>query len=133
MAVMSRSLLVGALAWILGNAALWSFPSASIRLDRVGDWVSMVLFHPFEILLSLCFFLLASFLLFGLLHFHIGQSYYRRSSADVWLHVFLCFFSLFVFTIQFVKMPVPTTVLTFIAILYAIGNKGQLFLGKRRN
>lgn len=133
MVVVGRSLLVGLLAWILGNGALLVFPVRSLHLDRVGDWLSMFLFSPLEIFLSLFLFVLATLLLFGLLHFHISQYFYQKSSQTVWLHVLLGIFSTFVLGIQFLKMPIATMTMTIVCVLYSIASRRNLFLGKRRN
>lgn len=133
MAVVGRSLMVGLFAWILGNGALVVFPVRSLHLDRVGDWMSMLLFSPLEIFLSLILFVLATLLLIGLLHFHITQYYYQKSSQTVWIHVLLSIFSAFVLGIQFFKMPIATMTMISVCGLYFLSTHGYLFLGKRRN
>lgn len=133
MAVVGRSLMVGLFAWILGNGALVVFPARSLHLDRVGDWMSMLLFSPLEIFLSLFLFVLATLLLIGLLRFHITQYYYQKSSQTVWIHVLLSIFSAFVLGIQFFKMPIATMTMISVCGLYFLSTRGYLFLGKRRN
>jgi len=133
MVVVGRSLMVGLLAWMLGNGALVVFPARRLHLDRVGDWMSMLLFSPMEIFLSLFLFVVATFLLIGLLHFHITQYYYQKSSQTVWIHVLLSIFSAFVLGIQFFKMPIATMTMISVCGLYFLATRGYLFLGKRRN
>lgn len=134
MAVMGRSLLVGALAWILGNGALHVFPSRTIHIDRVGDWIAMLLFKPAEVILSLFLFVLASVLLVSLIQFHLYQYAFLRSLEveHAWMHVSMFLFALFVFVIQFVKMPLPTAIFTGMVVVYEAANKRLLFLGKRK-
>lgn len=117
MLVMGRSLFVGLLAWLLGSAAQHVFPAKHMHLERFGDWVSMFLFSPVEILLSLLLFSGACLLLFGLLHFHVSQFFYGRMLQTGWVHAPLCFFSFFVLLIQFVKMPVPTFLAAAVALM----------------
>ncbi|HBZ79481.1 MULTISPECIES: hypothetical protein [Brevibacillus] len=117
MLVMGRSLFVGLLAWLLGSAAQQVFPAKHLHAERIGDWVSMFLFSPVEIILSALLFIGATALLFGLLHFHISQYLYGRMLQTGWLHGPLCFFSFFVLLIQFVKMPVPTFLAATVALM----------------
>lgn len=119
MAYMGRSLFAGFLAWMLGCGSLWIFPHGNYHLDRFGDWVSMLLFQPLELLLSLSLFVGASWLLYGLIRFHIGQWIRSRVVTDMWLHVSLGANSLFLFFIQFLKMPVPTMMVTAAFLLHA--------------
>lgn len=134
-AIMGRSLLVGVLAWILGNGALRAFPSGHHQLIHIGDWLSLLLFSPVELLLSAFLFALASFLLFGLLHFHVQQYIFLRNAggALVWMHLTLCLFTFFLLVIQFAKMPVATTFTAVLAVMYEMTRGDLLFLGKRRN
>ncbi|WP_183192841.1 hypothetical protein [Brevibacillus nitrificans] len=135
MAVMGRSLLVGALAWILGNGAFHVFPSRYDHLASMGEWLSMLLFSPVELFLSLVLFVVATALLLGLLHFHIFHFFQVRfvDRKNAWMHVFMSFFSLFLFTVQFVKMPIPTVLLAGWVVIYEATQKRLLFLGKRKN
>ncbi|MDF2682041.1 MAG: hypothetical protein K0R47_3231 [Brevibacillus sp.] len=134
MTVLGRSLLVGALAWFLGIGALHVFPSGMIRIDSVGDWIAMLLFKPAEVFLSLFLFVMASVLLISLMQFHLYQYVYLRSLEveHVWMHVSMFLFALFVFVIQFIKMPLPTVIFIGVVVVYGAANKRLLFLGKRK-
>lgn len=135
MAVMGRSLLAGALAWILGSGALYVFPKREGHIARLGEWISMLLFSPAEIFLSLILFVVASVILFGLMHFHLYQYVHLRTlkAEHAWMHVTMCLFALFLFVIQFVKMPVPTAIFTVTVFAFGAANGSLLFLGKRKN
>ncbi len=135
MVVMGRSLLVGALAWILGSGALHVFPPRPIHIETIGEWLSMLLFSPAELFLSLLFFVLASGILFGLIHFHLYQYAYLRSFhvEHAWMHATMCLFALFLLAIQFVKMPLPTAIFTVAVFVRGAANRSLLFLGKRKN
>ncbi|MED1857537.1 hypothetical protein [Brevibacillus reuszeri] len=133
MVIAGRSLLVGLFAWLLGNGALHLFPAKRLHLNRIGDWISMMMFSPVEIFLSLAMLVLATLLLIGLLLFHISQSIYQKYTQNVWWHVLLGFFSVFVLAVQMIKMPIATMTTMLALGLYAIASGGQLFLGKRRN
>jgi len=133
MVIVGRSLLVGLLAWMLGNGSLLVFPAKNLHLNRLGDWISMIMFSPVEIFLSFFMFVIATLLLFGLLHFHISQYFYQKYTQNVWLHVLLCLFSVFVLVVQMMKMPVATMTMMIMLGVYAMASGGQLFLGKRRN
>lgn len=131
---MGRSLLVGALAWVLGIGAIHVFPSGTIRIDSVGDWIAMLLFKPAEVFLSLFLFVWASLLLISLMQFHLYQYGYLKALEveHAWMHVSMLLFALFLFVIQFVKMPLPTAIFTGGVVVYGAANKRLLFLGKRK-
>jgi hypothetical protein len=114
-----RDLLLGFLAWFSADTAVDTYPKHLLLGHRPSDYLTLILFKPVHMLLSILFFLFACYLLFYLIKVHGRQSIFRPGlpTAERMVHLVLFGFAVFLLVIQAVKIPLPT-VLT--ALLIAV-------------
>jgi hypothetical protein len=123
-----RDLMLGMFAWMCGRWAVKSFPvSPALSLGDWSDIVTLFLFRPTEMVLSVSFFGSACWILYSLLLLY-GKRVFQRTSmrgADRLMHAFVLLFTLYIFFIQLWKMPIPTLAVLFMIVA------GKLYFGFR--
>jgi len=114
-----RDLFLGVGAWYCGNLAVNQFPVTGMRMDRLSVLITLLLYKPLSVMMSVIFFLLGSWILYELLMRH-GRMVVRRSVPRIaeWrLHLLLLLFTGYLILWQLWKMPVPTIGLALIILL----------------
>jgi hypothetical protein len=123
-----RDLVMGFMAWLCAEIALDFFPQNLFGGNRATDLLAMLMFKPVHLSFSILAFLLACYLLYGLLKEH-GRQCLRPSlpAAERLIHAVLFAFALFLLLIQTVKLAVPTALAAVLLLLV----KTRAFLRNR--
>jgi hypothetical protein len=105
-----RDLMFAMLAWLCGNWAVKCFPASTLlRYDRISDLVTLLLFQPMGLLLSVVLFFISWYVLYTLTVRNGKLLRTTRSAMNRLLHGLVILFSLYIALIQFMKTPIATS------------------------
>lgn len=115
-----KDLIAGVLAWWSMNGAYKLFPVKELAARGLGEGMTLLLFKPIELIISVSLFLIASLLWGKPFVGHFLRLTQRPLSMDSFLHLMMCgYFSLIAY-IQYVKMPARQLYCLIFLLLFSI-------------